>query len=200
MSDQEGNDIDPTDPFDSLLSLEQQYYTEGYALGHQDGSRAGRIEGRLFGLEKGFEKFSELGKLRGRAVVWRARLDDFSPQPTQPVGSQGESVGSVARLEANERRTKQVRRLCDLTDFETLSTENDEDAVAEFDERLKHAKAKATLISKLMGEVDFSTATEGVWRKGGAKGMQATDAGKAHGSGEMEDFVGLPGAKMKDLK
>jgi hypothetical protein len=47
-----------SDPFDSVLNLEDDLYTSAYALGAADGSRAGRVEGRIFGLEKGFEKFA----------------------------------------------------------------------------------------------------------------------------------------------
>lgn len=53
------------DILSSLLNLEDKYHAEGYAAGVSDGSRAGRIEGRTFGLEKGFEKFTELGRLGG---------------------------------------------------------------------------------------------------------------------------------------
>ncbi|KAJ4365002.1 hypothetical protein N0V83_008618 [Neocucurbitaria cava] len=63
-----------TDPFDTLLTLEDTLYTTAYTLGQSDGSHAGRIEGRVFGLEKGFEKFAALGALHARSVVWGARL------------------------------------------------------------------------------------------------------------------------------
>ena len=62
------------DPFDSLLSLEDKFYKEGYDLGVSDGTHAGLIEGRLFGLERGFEKYVSMGNLYGRAVIWTGRL------------------------------------------------------------------------------------------------------------------------------
>src|SRR5271156_4071878 len=52
-----------SDPFDDLLSLEDRFYNEGFQLGTTDGVKAGRIEGRVFGLEKGFEKYVEMGIL-----------------------------------------------------------------------------------------------------------------------------------------
>ncbi|KAF2480070.1 hypothetical protein BDY17DRAFT_234011, partial [Neohortaea acidophila] len=129
--------------FDNLLNLEEQYYQEGYDLGIADGSRAGRIEGRIFGLEKGFEKYIAMGQLAGRAAVWNARI---SPSPSS------QSTSSALALSENARMQKHVKRLKDLTDVETLPTENNEDAVTDFDDRLKDAQAKATLISRMAGE------------------------------------------------
>ncbi|TKA63174.1 hypothetical protein B0A49_07192, partial [Cryomyces minteri] len=63
-----------SDPLDDVLSLEDKYYSEGHALGVSDGSRAGRIEGRIFGLEKGFEKFVAMGALGGRSTIWASRI------------------------------------------------------------------------------------------------------------------------------
>jgi hypothetical protein len=70
---------DLSDPFDTLLTLEDTLYTTAYSLGVSDGAHAGRIEGRIFGLEKGFDKFAELGQLHGRSVVWGARLPSLTP-------------------------------------------------------------------------------------------------------------------------
>jgi hypothetical protein len=39
-----------------------------------DGLAAGRAEGRQLGLERGFQKFVESGRLQGRAIVWANRL------------------------------------------------------------------------------------------------------------------------------
>jgi len=63
-----------SDPFNSVLTLEDDLYTTAYNLGATDGAKTGKIEGRIFGLEKGFEKFASLGVLHGRSVVWGARL------------------------------------------------------------------------------------------------------------------------------
>ncbi|QIW98201.1 hypothetical protein AMS68_003719 [Peltaster fructicola] len=57
------------DPLQNLVNLEEQYFAEGHALGIEDGAKAGRAEGRQFGMEKGFEKFAELGRLNGRSAV-----------------------------------------------------------------------------------------------------------------------------------
>lgn len=198
------------DPFDALLSLEDQYHHEGYTLGLADGARAGRIEGRTFGLEKGFEKYLELGRLNGRADIWKSRLS--SNDGSNRVSDS--DVSGIQRLEASERLRKHINRLHDLTDPETISTENSEGSVEDFDGRLKDAKAKATLISRTVGETDQSTysnqSTEdgsrpgssrgrGVMLKGPATGDTASGAVKGKKTGEMEDFEGVvPISKSKD--
>ena len=80
------------DLFDGLLELEEKFYGEGYSLGVEDGRRAGLVEGRLFGLEKGFEKYAAMGKLHGRSVVWAGRLP---PPPSS-------RVVNVSRQEASD--------------------------------------------------------------------------------------------------
>lgn len=178
------------DPFDSLLTLESQYHAEGYALGHADGSRAGRIEGRIFGLEKGFEKFTELGRLHGRADVWQSRL------PDEDVNTPKE--GQMGLLSGSERLKKHVRRLAELTNVDEVSTENSEDAVQDFEERIRDSRAKALLISRIVGESDDNTAV-GPASEGDEKGTRSVRV-KKDGTGksdEMEDFGGLPRAARR---
>lgn len=149
------------DPFDTLLSLEDQYYNEGYELGVADGSRAGRIEGRVFGLEKGFEKFAAMGTVAGRCAVWEARLPDqmsalrgsSESSAASKDTSQGEEpVSRIAPLPANARLQKHLQTLSALTEAESLSTENNEESVSDFDDRLKRAEGKVKVIEKLVGE------------------------------------------------
>jgi hypothetical protein len=197
----------PQDPLDSLLSLEDQYHTEGYNLGLADGARAGRIEGRTFGLEKGYEKFLEMGRLSGRAAVWNARLS-----PNAGLHAGGDSTVQTAQkvklnpIEATDRLKKHIRRLCDLTDQSTLSTENSEDAVEEFESRLKDARAKATLISRAVGEdgkVQSSVDAPGTDPNSiSHQRLKVKKVGRSEGGGraggEMEDFEGvLPISKSK---
>ena len=188
------NEEDEEDPFATLLTLEDQYHTSGYNLGLADGSRAGRIEGRLFGLEKGFTKFAEIGKLSGRAAVWQARLltsatSTMLGESRSVDADDSTATGKVATLSGSSRLRKHIERLAELTDPESLETKNTEDAVNEADERLAGAQAKFTLISRIVGEADnhpHSSAETDV------AGHEAVAKGKAKGNGEMEDFVGLP--------
>ena len=164
------------DPFDDLLSLEDKFYKEGYDLGVSDGERAGRVEGRLFGLEKGFEKYAAMGKLHGRAMIWAGRLPDINSQadvesksgdkesagisieaPSAPGGQDEPNSKGASRkvhiLPKNPRLEGHIRTLYALTEPGSLSTENSEDYVSDFDDRLKRAEGKIKIIEKLTGEV-----------------------------------------------
>lgn len=186
------------DVFEDVLNLEDRYYREGFDLGVADGSKSGRIEGRVFGLEKGFEKFVEMGRLNGKALVWEARLANQSTDV--------ENVSTISKdarlppLAGTERLKKHVDRLAALTDPDGLSTENSEDAVSEFDDRLKDAKAKATLISRIVGEDEADAGQQGASQppngRGRAVRVRRNDNNTTpRSTGEMEDFLGLPGSR-----
>ncbi|RMZ03371.1 hypothetical protein D0862_05676 [Hortaea werneckii] len=161
-----------TDPFDSLLNLEDQYFTEGYSLGVSDGTRAGRIEGRIFGLEKGYEKALEMGRLGGKAHIWQTRLQS----PTDQQNQDQSQTARIKPLRGSERLRKHVERLVELTEPESLETKNEEEAVNEFDERLAGAKAKTTLISKIVGE-SSSSSTASLDATGGGNASSPGRAG-----------------------
>lgn len=176
---------DTTDIFAPLLTLEDQYYTEGYALGVADGSRSGRIEGRLFGLEKGFAKAIAMGRLNGRAAVWSARLP--AEGESVPHNSDGEGMTQLLpRLPASHRLRKHVERLKELTDPQSLETKNTEDGVNEFDERLAGASSKLKLIAKIVGEDDGERE---------ALAAKASSGDSKQTTSEMEDFTGLAQAR-----
>lgn len=169
---------DPEDPFDTLLTLEDTLYTEAYSAGVSDGARAGRIEGRIFGLEKGFEKFVAMGTLHGRACVWGSRIPSFQETPIsqdniatssttkelskQIDGKEDEQIVEnretsrtrliLPTLPETQRLTKNISHLHSLTDPLTFSTLNTEEGVADFDDRLKRAGAKAKIIERTLGE------------------------------------------------
>lgn len=189
------------DIFDSLLNLEDKYHAEGYTTGLEDGARAGRIEGRTFGLEKGFEKFIELGRLGGRADVWATRVDvpksssmsaSVAPSPSAvtPSDVRGDDA-KIEPLKPSDRLRRQVERLQELTDPESLSSVNDEESVNAFDERLREAKAKATLVGKMVGERALDENWEATVDTGIAKKGSGGAGGMGKGGGEMEDFAGL---------
>ncbi|KAI5360217.1 Putative essential protein Yae1 [Septoria linicola] len=189
------------DVFEDVLNLEEQYYQEGYELGVADGSKSGRIEGRIFGLEKGFEKFLEMGKLNGKATVWEARLPSPGAKTTSTTkaSQEAEKAGALPQLSGNERLRKHIERLAALSDPNDLSTKNDEDEVSAFDDRLKDAKAKATLITRIVGEDDASAQDDDESQPGDARGKAlrvrrnvTENAVAGRKTGEMEDFLGLP--------
>jgi hypothetical protein len=192
-----------TDPFDDLLTLEDTLYTTAHDQGVADGARAGRIEGRIFGLEKGFEKFSALGELHGRGAVWGSRIPSVQPSPEVPSSLEPKAEtekplpplgNSSTRLQSN------VSLLYHLTDPLTFSTSNTEADVADFDDRFKRAGAKAKVVERIVGESLPTTAASTDSRSpdgspGPAKGRNVRLEGEAKSRGKkgddsMEDFVG----------
>ncbi len=149
-------DTNNSDPFDGLLDLEEQFYNEGYALGEAEGSKAGRIEGRVFGLEKGFEKFMEAGRLHGRSIVWAGRMPQPAANETIEAAAEPCSLPPVAN---NPRLEKHIRVLHALSEPVSFSTDNSEEAVSDFDDRLKRAQAKLKIIERLVGDVAPPTET-----------------------------------------
>jgi len=178
-----------TDPFDmsSLLTLEDTLYTTAYAHGASDGSRAGRIEGRIFGLEKGFEKFAALGELHGRSVVWGARaLTSKNAEGGEGQEKEEGDEQKIPALPSNQRLVNNVTLLHSLTDPMTFSTENTEEGVADFDDRVKRAGAKAKVIERIVGETGKSP--DGSPARGKARNVKLNEGKK--GDDSIEDFAG----------
>jgi len=134
-----------TSTFDDVLSLEQQFYETGRQQGLADGIKAGRIEGRTFGLEKGFDKFAESGRLYGKSIIWANRLPKANRAPVK-------AVQTLTPLSDHQRLYKHIKVLHALSESASLSTENSEDAVSDFDDRLRRAQAKLKLIERIVGE------------------------------------------------
>ncbi|KAI9815003.1 MAG: hypothetical protein M1827_002846 [Pycnora praestabilis] len=219
------------DPFESLLSLEDQFYDEGYQLGVADGYRAGRIEGRVFGLEKGFERYVAMGALHGKSAVWSGRLTkapkqreaDPAPLPAQhqqhkeqlssvhvggsrtvgdsgvggeSMAAEGASEQDVQALPDNPRLQRHIQTLHALTEPASLSTQNNEDAVSDFDDRLRRAGAKVKVIEKLIDEADKNSG-EGSPNADGMMGGKASgscaskQSKEDDGQGNIEDISAL---------
>ncbi|KAL9609910.1 MAG: hypothetical protein Q9167_005355 [Letrouitia subvulpina] len=149
------------DLFDDVLDLENEFYDEGYNLGQKDGYRAGLVEGRLFGLEKGFEKYAAMGRLHGKSVVWTERLlpPQHKKQPAKTDSNEtfnderawtAETSSLLLKIPENPRLEKHIRTLFALTEPASLATDNSEDSVTDFDDRLKRADGKVKIIEKLI--------------------------------------------------
>ena len=210
---------DDQDPFDTLLTLEDQFYTLGHAQGTADGALAGRVEGRQLGLERGFQKFVEAGRLQGRAIVWanRLRIAGFGSTTVSSSksgggdGGEGEVLGDGVGKKKGEgedgsaasvtegldgetklalpplpykdtaRLEKHIRTLYALVETESLSMENTDEAVDDFDDRLRRAQGRVKVIERMVGE--------GEKEKAGAKGEAGGDGGghdPGSGSGGLE--------------
>lgn len=179
---------------DSLLDLEEQFYNEGFDLGAADGAKAGYTEGSVFAVEKGFEKFMELGRLYGKALVWAQRLADSkspeaSEQPlNQPVTADALSLDPSICKEMpslpshSARLIRNLEILLELVDPASLDMSNSEEAVNDVDERLKGAAVKAKLIQRAMGESEEALGT----RSNAKDGQRPGD-----GTGSIEDISSL---------
>src|SRR5258708_5428980 len=84
--------------FDEILGLEEQFYNDGLQQGLADGIKAGQIEGRTFGLEKGFEKYVESGRLYGKSLVWANRMP---PSQDSLVAKDRQQTGPVSNAASN---------------------------------------------------------------------------------------------------
>lgn len=135
------------DPLDEVLDLEARFYSQGYAQGLEDGAQAGRIEGRALGMEKGYDKFLEAGRLAGMAVVWANRL----PPPPSQARADGRDACALPRLPANARLRKNVGALYAFVEPETLSTTNTDEAVQDFDDRVRRAQGKLRVVERMAG-------------------------------------------------
>lgn len=172
-----------TDPFDELFSVEDDYYKQGYDAGVADATYAGLVEGKLFGVEKGFEKALELGKLHGRALVWKARTpqpaqgasdtsghDDSVPDVQASKGSDTHNgiLPELEMLNANPRLLKNIDTLLMVTGSKNIDMTNSDVAVAAFEERLAKAQAKAKIIANVLGE----TLTNPNHKQGASSGIE----------------------------
>lgn len=181
--------------FDCLFDLEETFYAEGYELGVKDGQRAGYDEGSIFAVEKAFDKFQRMGRLYGKGIIWAKRLPGdhgllhSSKLLTENAGSGADRI-QLPVLPANPRLKKHIAAFLALVDPLTLSMQNTEDAVAEFDDRLKKALAKAKIIEKILGE--SSTVGENEVEKGdGGRALQGD------GSSNIEDIGPIPSRLMR---
>ncbi|KAK0720891.1 hypothetical protein B0H67DRAFT_577640 [Lasiosphaeris hirsuta] len=183
------------DPFEDILNLEEQFYQDGFKQGQQDGFQAGRSEGRSLGLEKGYLKFLESGKLYGRSIVWASRLPsavkstEEKTKNAEPIQGGHDETTTHATihnqkdwqqqqlpiLPNNARLEKHITTLYALVETESLSTENTDEAVNDFDDRLKRAQGKAKIIERLVGEIP-------------AKGSKQESSGTGLGKKGVEDI------------
>ncbi|KAG5940858.1 hypothetical protein E4U59_002155 [Claviceps monticola] len=145
------------DPFDSILNLEQTFYQQGYTQGLADGAQAGRTEGRQFGMQTGFEKFLESGRLASRAIIWANRMplavtaseQEYEQEACDTAATTATPPCSLPPLPRNARLHKNVKMLYALVEPETLSTENSDEGVQDFDDRVKRAQGKTKVVERM---------------------------------------------------
>ncbi|KAH8202854.1 hypothetical protein TruAng_003017 [Truncatella angustata] len=146
-----------SDPFEDVLNLEDGYYEQGYTQGYEDGYQSGKIEGRSVGLKSGYEKFLEAGRLQGKAIVWANRLANLRGAAGAASGPRSSTRQAAAELQlpplaSNARLEKNVSSLHALVEPGTLSAENNDEAVNDFDDRFKRAQGKLKIVERMLGE------------------------------------------------
>lgn len=106
------------------------------------------VEGRIFGLEKGFEKFLEVGKLQGKCSVWEARI------PSSSGTAKGSPLPTGLQI-TNPRAQKNIQALSLMLTH--VPYKNDDNAVEEVEETLKKARVKSKMVERMLGEQDGSS-------------------------------------------
>lgn len=180
---------------DSLLDLEEQFYKEGFDLGAADGAEAGYTEGSVFAVEKGFDKFVEMGRLYGKALVWAQRLAESQPTEvsekplshpvtaTDTISLDPSICAEMRSLPPHSARlARNLQTLLELVDPASLDMSNTEEAVNDVDERLKGAAVKAKLIQRALGESEEALGARSNLNDGQISG---------DGTGSIEDISSL---------
>lgn len=140
------------DPFDAALNVESSFHNVGYNQGLVDGAQAGLAEGRGLGMQKGFEKFLEGGRLASRSIVWANRLPSTAAgqSTSEPAGAESSDGDRLPPVPNNARLGKNIATLYGLVDPKMLSTENSDAAVQDFDDRMKRAEGKVRVIERVV--------------------------------------------------
>lgn len=98
-------------------------------------------------------------------------------------------------LPSNSRLQNNITLLHSLTDPLTFSTDNTEEAVADFDDRFKRAGAKAKVVERIVGENDAASSSkspDGSPARGKSGPVRVAGEGKKERKGDdsIEDFAG----------
>lgn len=64
---------------DAVLDLEDEFYAKGYEDGQQQSSKEQYVEGKIYGLQTGFQRFLVVGYIQGLLAGWR-KIDSKSVQ------------------------------------------------------------------------------------------------------------------------
>ena len=200
--------IHSNNPLENVLTLEDQYYREGYDLGLADGSHTGKLEGRATGLETGFEKFKQMGMLAGKTSVWAGRLARMdsatrTTSPAIPTTIDDDPKVLITHKKHGSKRSgshrvrNHIETLHALSDAQTLSTVNDEDACTAFEDRLKRAMAKARVVENIMGDGRTLREKEKEKEKGEEKKEGHNFLGKT-GDGRMKHTEGIKNVALRE--
>ncbi|ORY09136.1 hypothetical protein BCR34DRAFT_568851 [Clohesyomyces aquaticus] len=156
----------------------------------------------------GEDEVEKINAVEGKEKEKDVGTDDSSASQLQQLQTPPPtpSLPILPCLPENPRLQKHISTLHALTEPLTFSTLNTEDAVADFDERVKRAGAKVKIIERMVGEVEGSEKESedggGGEGKAARKGVRVSGEGGGWGKGKgdegMEDFSirGLRGIRM----
>ena len=122
--------------------------------------------------------------------------DGETPSPPVATSEKGQPPSAATTASAlnllpilsdNPRLEKHIRTLYALVEASSLSTANTEEAVADFDDRLKRAEGKVKIVEKLIGEIGDG---ETIIRDGGKQEGRASQK-QSSGDGSIEDISSL---------
>lgn len=149
---------------DSLLDLESTYEAQGHADGLRDGRAQAHTSAKLFGLEKGWEKYLPMAQLRWRAEryaeMYGVPIDPAIALSTPGSSSSPSSADSKpVAMQSDDTRQQQhasrlqkhITTLLALTSANTLTYLNTDEAIGDFEERLKRAQAKCKVLERMLG-------------------------------------------------
>ncbi|KAL2914276.1 meiotic DNA integrity checkpoint [Polyrhizophydium stewartii] len=103
-----------TGDIELLLEVETMFETSGWEDGYRDGVKAGMLEGRVFGCERGFLFGVETGFYSGFAELWQAVAMQAPPEAgdatdaTDAAGGAGDASASTG---VSARAHKQLAQL-----------------------------------------------------------------------------------------
>ncbi|CUM68521.1 uncharacterized protein PRCAT00006247001 [Priceomyces carsonii] len=113
---------------EEVLNLEEQSYQKGFEEGIAKGAQERYIEGKEYGLQTGFQRFLIVGYLKGLAEYWEDNISSYD-QKSLP---------------------SHISQLKEL--LNGVPTSNEEEDVADYDNKVKKARNKARLIANMVGD------------------------------------------------
>lgn len=112
---------------DNVLDLEEEFYTEGFKEGHEKSAKEQYIEGKIYGLQTGFQRFLVVGYLEGLVSFWR----------------------QLPNLASVTSHIDQLEKI-----LAAIPKTNDDDAVAVYEKSVLSARNKARVIAALTKTTD----------------------------------------------
>lgn len=106
---------------DDVLNLEEEFYSKGYQEGQEKTASEQFLEGKVYGLQTGFQRFLVVGYIKGL-------VDEWEKLPEKAV----------------QLHVKQLRSYVD-----DMSVSNDDKAVEQYEKKVLLARNKVRVIANI---------------------------------------------------